>query len=121
MPISEFEFNPTSGFNDTVAYPNPTSGAEARQQLQSLHNQTRDYINNTLIPAIPSVGGYAPINSPDLKGTPKAPTAPTGTNTTQIATTAFVQNGLNGRALTSQVLLKSKVTLSGTTLTIDLT
>ncbi|PWK31754.1 phage tail-collar fiber domain-containing protein [Pseudomonas sp. OV226] len=35
--------------------------------------------------------GYAPINSPALLGTPSAPTAPAGTNTTQIASTAFVE------------------------------
>ncbi len=34
----------------------------------------------------------APLNSPSLTGTPKAPTASTSTNTTQIATTAFVQS-----------------------------
>ncbi|WP_336659519.1 phage tail protein [Enterobacter asburiae] len=34
---------------------------------------------------------YAPKESPALTGTPKAPTAPAGTNTTQIANTAFVQ------------------------------
>lgn len=33
----------------------------------------------------------APISSPSFTGTPKAPTAEPGTNTTQIATTAFVQ------------------------------
>lgn len=33
----------------------------------------------------------APANSPALTGTPTAPTASPGTNTTQIATTAFVQ------------------------------
>lgn len=33
---------------------------------------------------------YAPVSSPDLQGTPKAPTAPDDTSTTQIATTAFV-------------------------------
>lgn len=33
----------------------------------------------------------APLASPTLTGTPKAPTATSGTNTTQIATTAFVQ------------------------------
>ena len=32
----------------------------------------------------------APLASPDLTGTPTAPTAAAGTNTTQIATTAFV-------------------------------
>lgn len=34
---------------------------------------------------------YATKESPTLTGTPKAPTAPAGTNTTQIASTAFVQ------------------------------
>lgn len=34
---------------------------------------------------------YAPLASPALSGTPTAPTAAKGTNTTQIATTAFVQ------------------------------
>lgn len=33
----------------------------------------------------------APINSPTFTGTPLAPTATTGTNTTQLATTEFVQ------------------------------
>lgn len=33
----------------------------------------------------------APINSPTFTGTPAAPTATAGTNTTQIATTAFVR------------------------------
>jgi hypothetical protein len=33
---------------------------------------------------------YAPLNSPALTGTPTAPTAQAGTNTTQIATTEFV-------------------------------
>ena len=38
----------------------------------------------------------APANSPYFTGTPKAPTAASGTNTTQIATTAFVQQALDG-------------------------
>ena len=37
---------------------------------------------------------YAKLASPALTGTPTAPTAAVGTNTTQIATTAFVQNAL---------------------------
>jgi hypothetical protein len=50
-----------------------------------------------------STAGLAPINSPALTGTPTAPTAtPATTNTTQIATTAFVQAaitaGLSGYA-----------------------
>lgn len=37
----------------------------------------------------------APLASPTLTGTPKAPTASTGTNTTQIATTAFTQTAVS--------------------------
>ena len=44
--------------------------------------------------------GKAALASPTFTGTPKAPTAADGTNTTQISTTAFVQtavtNGVNG-------------------------
>lgn len=39
----------------------------------------------------------APLVSPGLSGVPTAPTATAGTNTTQLATTAFVQTGLSGR------------------------
>lgn len=38
----------------------------------------------------------APLASPNLMGTPTAPTAAPATNTTQIATTAFVQDALAG-------------------------
>ena len=38
---------------------------------------------------------YAFAN-PSFSGTPTAPTAPYGTNTTQIATTAFVQSAITG-------------------------
>lgn len=49
-----------------------------------------------------STAGLAPLNSPAFTGTPTAPTASSGTNTTQIATTAMVQAaitaGLSGYA-----------------------
>ena len=41
--------------------------------------------------------GTAPLASPALTGTPTAPTAAVGTNTTQLATTAFVL--ANGTAI----------------------
>lgn len=41
------------------------------------------------------LSSYAPKASPTFTGTPKAPTAAAGTNTTQIATTAFVQNAVS--------------------------
>lgn len=38
----------------------------------------------------PATSGNAPLNSPNFTGTPTAPTAAVDTNTTQLATTAFV-------------------------------
>jgi hypothetical protein len=43
-------------------------------------------------------GALVFATSPTLAGTPLAPTASTGTNTTQIATTAFVQNQIGAIA-----------------------
>jgi hypothetical protein len=48
----------------------------------------------------------AALASPTFTGTPKAPTAAAGTNTTQIATTAFVTTAISGKA-------NSATTLSG--------
>ena len=41
------------------------------------------------------LSGYAQLASPALTGTPTAPTASAGTNTTQIATTAFVATAIS--------------------------
>ena len=43
-----------------------------------------------------AVATKANINSPTFTGAPAAPTAPTGTDTTQLATTAFVSNMFAG-------------------------
>lgn len=42
------------------------------------------------VSALAGAGSAAPLNSPAFTGTPTAPTAAAGTNTTQLATTAFV-------------------------------
>ena len=43
-----------------------------------------------------SLSGYAQLANPDFTGTPLAPTASNGTNTRQIATTAFVRSNSVG-------------------------
>lgn len=48
---------------------------------------------------------YAPTESPVLTGTPKAPTAPAGTNTTQIASTAFVKSAIAALVASSPAAL----------------
>lgn len=45
----------------------------------------------------PTDTSRAPLASPTFTGTPKAPTATKGTNTTQLATTEFVQTAISGK------------------------
>jgi hypothetical protein len=66
------------------------------------------YGTNTLYLGAPGstiriIGGestFAKLASPALTGTPTAPTATSGTNTTQIATTAFVQAAISSGGIT---------------------
>ena len=60
----------------------------------------------------------APLASPILTGTPKAPTAADGTNTTQIATTEFVNNTINN--VLSKGVFGSVIPLSGSTIDVSL-
>ena len=46
------------------------------------------------VSALAGAGSTAPTNSPAFTGTPTAPTAAQGTNTTQLATTEFVTTGV---------------------------
>lgn len=55
----------------------------------------------------------APLESPALTGIPTAPTASNGTSTTQIATTAFVQNAVQGAGSSYTLPVASSTTLGG--------
>ena len=50
------------------------------------------------------LSAYAELNSPAFSGTPTVPTADAGTNTTQIASTAFVTAALSGIDLSNYAL-----------------
>jgi microcystin-dependent protein len=54
-----------------------------------------------------AIASKADINSPNLTGTPTAPTANLGSNTTQLATTAFVAAGLSALIPTGVITLWS--------------
>lgn len=61
-------------------------------------------------------GTYAPKASPALTGTPTAPTAAAGTNTTQIATTAFVKAAVDAAAtgaVAYQGVINANTAISG--------
>lgn len=55
----------------------------------------------------------APLLSPSLSGIPTAPTAASGSNSTQLATTAFVANAVNNSAGGSFVDLTTNQTIAG--------
>jgi len=57
----------------------------------------------------PTDTSRAPVASPTFTGTPAAPTASAGTNTTQIATTAFVTTAVSGKANSSDVYTKTEI------------
>ena len=64
----------------------------------------------------------APLESPILTGTPEAPTADVGTNTTQIATTEFVQIAVsNGIAASDAMVIKGTIGENGTITTLPTT
>jgi hypothetical protein len=67
-----------------------------------------------------SLAPYAPLASPALTGVPTAPTAAPGTNTTQVATTAFVEAlpvAMNdNRIINGNFAINQRVQVSGTAL-----
>jgi hypothetical protein len=71
-------------------------------------------------PTVPGLALKAPLASPSLTGTPLAPTAAAGTNTEQIATTAFVTAATAGKqsAITLTTTGTGSASLTGSTLNI---
>jgi hypothetical protein len=56
------------------------------------------------------VNGKAPLNSPAFTGSPTASTPSQGTNSTRLATTAYVDEGLGGKAASSHTHTQAQVT-----------
>ena len=53
MAISEMAFVPATGWNDPTTFPEKVNNAnDVRDMLQLLHDQTKDYLNDTVKPAI---------------------------------------------------------------------
>ena len=64
-------------------------------------------IDTELTAVASAISSKADLNSPALTGTPTAPTASSGTNTTQVASTAFVQTALSGAFTTGMIMMWS--------------
>ena len=54
-----------------------------------------------------AISSKADLNSPALTGTPTAPTASAGTNTTQLASTAFVQTAISAAFTSGMIMMWS--------------
>lgn len=72
-------------------------------------------LNNEITRATAAENAKANIANPTFTGTPKAPTAAAGTNSTQIATTAFVQTAVSsGIAASDAMIIKGTIGTNGT-------
>jgi len=84
-------------FNGTI-YQELTTDISGKEDIANKQNSLAVDGTNTKYPTVTAVNTglalKANLASPALTGTPTAPTATAGTNTTQIATTAFVAGGL---------------------------
>ena len=64
--INKLNFDPIEGIQNTASFPNPSTEDETREQLQRLHNQTRDFIND-LVNQLNEIGIETAITSEDIK------------------------------------------------------
>jgi hypothetical protein len=96
------------------ATPDATASIKGKIKLAGDLGGTAD------MPTVPDLALKAPLDSPSLTGTPLAPTAAAGTNTTQIATTAFVTAATAGKqdAITLTTTGTGAASLVGSTLNI---
>lgn len=107
-----------SGFKKIKRYVKTSSGYQLLSQWTS--SQTVEMDDGTTLET--KMTTKANLASPTLTGTPKAPTASAGTNTTQIATTAFVQSAVgNGIAASDAMIIKGTIGTSGTITTLPTT
>lgn len=85
----------TNDFTDTLKSKLDGIAADANKTTvdSSLSSTSTNPVQNKVIKA--ALDLKAALASPEFTGTPKAPTATAGTNTTQIATTAFVTSAVS--------------------------
>jgi hypothetical protein len=104
--------NLASGVSGTLPVANGGSGA-ATLTGYIKGNGTSAMTANASIP-VADVTGAAPLASPTFTGTPVAPTASAGTNTTQVATTEFVTGAVASATITdATTIAKGKLQLAG--------
>ena len=97
--------------SDTVEM---NDGTTLEHRISNVDN-TPDQDKPVSIPQQNALNQKADTDSPALMGTPTAPTPSSGTNTNQIATTAFVQTAVsNGIAASDAMIIKGTIGTTGT-------
>lgn len=81
--------------------------------VSSVFNRTGAIVATTGDYTVSNITGAAPLASPTFTGTPAAPTAAAGTNTTQLATTAFATTADNLKANLASPTFTGTVTMGG--------
>ena len=80
--------------NDPSFATTVVSGLAQKSNIGHTHTSSEITNFNTSVSGLVS-GIYAPLNSPSFSGVPTVPTASSGTNTNQIASTSFVRNEIS--------------------------
>lgn len=98
------EINKLDGLTATTAELNYVDGVTSaiQTQLNAKLDATAQAADSAKLGGT-AASSYAKLASPTFTGTPKAPTAAAGTNTTQVATTAFVTTAISGKANASDL------------------
>lgn len=80
----------------------------------SVNDDSHNHVVSNVDGLQSALDAKAPLASPTFTGTPKAPTATASNNTTQIATTAFVQNAISNKAELDEngIILSSQLPFS---------
>ena len=92
--IVNADINASAAIDWTKIAPSSTVSSTELGYLDGVTSAIQTQIDSKLATAT-AASTYAPLASPALTGTPTAPTAAANTNTTQIATTAYVQTEIN--------------------------
>lgn len=96
--LTELEAIEDPANGDVYQVTNPGTG---KTNAEYVYNEDSGWIE---LGTVIDLSGYAPLASPSFSGTPTAPTATKGTNSTQIATTGYVQTELADYVKTSDLV-----------------
>lgn len=89
------------------------SDASGKVAVSAVTSTELGYVYGVTSAIQTQLNSKAPLASPALTGTPTAPTATAGTNTTQIATTAFVLQATGGTWVVNDSRAKTALNASG--------